>query len=41
MIGILSTQTQWYDNPITFGVVIIMIFIAIFFFKEMYDSTKR
>jgi len=32
---------MWYEDPILFGVVMVLIFIAIFFFKTMYDTAKR
>jgi len=32
---------MWYENPILFGVVMVLIFVGIFFFKTLYDEAKK
>ena len=32
---------MWYDDPFTFAIVILFILIAILFFKEFFDTSKR
>jgi len=32
---------MWYENPVLFGVVMVLIFLSIFFFKLMYDQARK
>jgi hypothetical protein len=32
---------MWYEDPILFSVVMVLIFVGIFFFKEAYEVMKK
>jgi len=32
---------MWYEDPIVFGVIMLLVLVAFIFFKEFYDTMKR